>query len=185
MRLEFSGKNLSLTDALRSKAENKISKLERFTGAIVSAHASFEVERHIHRVDLVVHCSHDRIYKARGAAEDMYLAVNQAADAIEQQAKKDKDKRLAGRAKKGSPETGEAGATAEEDEEAPSRRRTGPPVRRMPQLYSPKPMTLSDAALLLAETRAPVVVFTNLQTGRLCVLFAQKDGKLGLVEPPA
>ena len=83
MRLEFSGKNLSLTDALRSKTEHKLGKLERFTGAIVSAHASFEVERHIHHVDLVVHCSHERIYKARGTAEDMYLAINEAADAIE------------------------------------------------------------------------------------------------------
>lgn len=184
MRLEFSGKNLSLTDALRSKAEHKISKLERFTGAIVSAHASFEVERHVHRVDLVIHCSHDRIYKARGTAEDMYLAVNQAADAIEQQAKKDKDKRLAGRAKKGAQGTQEAEAGGEEDEEAPGRRRTGPAVRRRPQYYDPKPMTLSDAALLLGETRAPVVVFRDLQTGRLRVLFTEKDGKLGLVEPP-
>jgi putative sigma-54 modulation protein len=187
MRLEFSGKNLSLTDALRNKAEHKLSKLERFTGTIVSAHASFEVERHIHHVDLVVHCSHDRIYKARGTAEDMYLAINQATDAIEQQAKKDKGKRLAGRAKTGAQEPAAAGAAAqeEEEEEAPPRRRAAPRVRRMNHYYSPKPMTLPDAALLIAETKAPVVVFTNLETGKLCVLFTEKDGRLGLVEPPA
>ncbi len=186
MKLEFSGKNLALTDALRSKAENKIGKLERFTGPIVSAHASFEVERHVHHVDLVVHCAHDRIYKARGASEDMYLAVNDATNAIEQQAKKEKDKRLAERAKPG--EKAEAVAEAsegeEEDEEGHEARRRRPAVKRRPDLYSPKPMALSDAILVLGEERLPLLVFSDGDTGRLRVIYKDKDGKVNLVEPP-
>jgi putative sigma-54 modulation protein len=187
MRLEFSGKNLALTDALRSKAENKIGKLERFTGPIVSAHASFEVERHMHHVDLMVHCTHDRIYKARGVAEDMYLAVNAATDAIEQQAKKEKDKRLAGRGK-GSGKSAAPGSPAEEageeDEEShgPGRRR--PAVKRRPDLYSPKPLALRDAVLLLGEEKLPVLVFRDSDMDRLMVIFKDREGRVHLVEPP-
>jgi putative sigma-54 modulation protein len=187
MRLEFSGKNLSITDALKAKAEKKIGKLERFTGPILSAHASFEVERHLHRVDLVVRCSHDRIYKAKGMAEDMYLAINDATDAIQQQAKKEKTKRLSSRGKTGTklsaggPETAEAEET---DEELPRKRKAAPRVRRRNDLYSPKPMSLSDAALMLAEKNHPVIVFQDQESGRLCVLFEDGDGRACIVEPP-
>jgi putative sigma-54 modulation protein len=182
MRLEFSGKNLSITDALRNKAEKKIAKLERFTGPIVSAHASFEVERHLHRVTLMVHCGHDRIYKAKGLAEDMYMAINDAADAIEQQSKKDKDKRMAGRSKAVAPAPPKE--VEEEAEEAPAKARKVPRVRRRNDLFSPKPMSLPDAALRLAEQEEPVVVFQDPATGKLCVLFRDKAGRISLVEPP-
>jgi putative sigma-54 modulation protein len=183
MKLEFSGKNFILSDALKTKAENKIGKLERFTGPIVSAHASFEVERHLHKVDLMVHCSHDRIYKARGMAEDMYVAVGAATDAIEQQAKKEKTKRLAGRAK-GSGKAATAAPEEEEDEESHGARRRAPAVKRRPELYSPKPLDLPDAVLVLAEERLPVLVYRDGVTGRITVLFKDKEGKVNLVEPP-
>lgn len=183
MRMEFSGKNLTLTDALRSKAEAKLGKLERFTGPIVSAHASFEVERHLHRVDLVVHCAHDRIYKAKGMAEDMYVAINDATDAIEQQAKKEKDRRLAGRGKAAGA-AGEESAGEEEEEEAPKRRRTAPALRRRNDLFSPKPLSVSDAALLLSEQKDPVLVFLDQETGRLTVVFKDREGRASVVQPP-
>ena len=183
MNLEFSGKNLSLTDALRTKAETKISKLQRFTGPIVSAHASFVVEKRMHQVDLVVHCSHDRIYKARGMADDMYMAVNDAANAIEQQAKKEKTKRLAGRAK-GAP-AAEAPAEEEAEEEKPrgSRRPLSPPFRRREDLFHPKPLTLQDAVFLLDKDDAPLLVFCRVETGQTAVLFRDRGG-VCLVEPP-
>jgi putative sigma-54 modulation protein len=184
MKLEFSGKNFILSDALKTKAENKIGKLERFTGPIVSAHASFEVERHLHKVDLMVHCSHDRIYKARGMAEDMYVAIGAATDAIEQQAKKEKDKRLAGRGKGNGKTAAAAAPEEEEDEESHGARRRPPAVKRRPDLYSPKPLTLPDAVLTLAEERLPVLVYRDGNTGRLTVLFKDREGKVNLVEPP-
>ena len=183
MKLEFSGKNFILSDALKTKAENKIGKLERFTGPIVSAHASFEVERHVHKVDLVVHCSHDRIYKARGMSEDMYVAVGAATDAIEQQAKKEKDRRLAGRGK-GSGKSAAAEPAEEEEEESQGARRRGPAVKRRPDLFSPKPLSMPDALLLLNEERLPVLLYRDGETGRLRVLFKDPDGKVNLVEPP-
>jgi putative sigma-54 modulation protein len=184
MHVEYSGKNLSLTDALKAKAEKKIAKLERFTGNIISAHASFEVERHQHRVDLVIHCARERIYKATGVAEDMYMAINEAVDAVEQQAKKEKTKRLAGRSKGPAP-----GAPAEEgeedEEEAPKTKRRGPLVARRDDLFHPKPLRVADALLILQESGAPVLVFENLDTGGVAVLFRDGRSGVGLVSPPS
>ncbi len=188
MRVEYSGRNLSLTDALKTKAERKLAKLERFTGPIVSAHASFEVEKNLHRVNLVVHCSRDRIYKASGLAEDMYMAVNDAADAIEQQAKKDKTRRLARRSRGG--EAGPEGASQEEGEEEeegesppPRSRRRSPPISRRDDLFLPKPLSVEDAALLLLERGDPVLVFRDQRTGRLAVVFQSRKEGIGVVLP--
>lgn len=179
MRVEYSGKNLSLTDSIRGKVESKLKKLERFTGPDAAAHISFEVERHLNRVDLVIHASHDRVFKAHAAAEDMYIAISDAADAIEQQAKKDKEKRTTGRKGAAPP------ASEEEEEEVPQPgRRPGPQVRRRQDLFIPKPTTVQDACLLLQEKKAPAIVFVDASSGRLTVLVREgRDGFL-LVEPP-
>jgi putative sigma-54 modulation protein len=178
MRVEYSGKNLSLTDSIRAKVEDKLNKLERFTGPDAAAHISFEVERHLHRVDLVVHASHDRIFKAHSAADDMYLAISDASDAIEHQVKKDKEKRTTGRKAAAAP------ASEEEEEEPPTERRRGPQVRRRQDLFVPKPMTVQDACLLLQEKKAPALVFVEAHSGKFIVLVREgRDGFL-LVEPP-
>jgi putative sigma-54 modulation protein len=186
MRVEYSGRNLTLTDALKTKAEKKLAKLERFTGPIVSAHASFEVEKSLHRVDLVVHCAKDRIYKASGLAEDMYMAMNDAADAVEQQAQKDKTRRLSRRTKGAGPSAASSPEEEEEEEEGPPRRarRRGPPVARRDDLYHPKPLSEEDAVLLLLEGDGPVLVFTERNSGRVAVAFRDAKQGLGIVRPP-
>ncbi|MEW6757767.1 MAG: ribosome-associated translation inhibitor RaiA [Acidobacteriota bacterium] len=185
MRVEYSGRNLTLTDALKTKAEKKLAKLERFTGPILSAHASFEVEKNLHRVNLVVHCAKERIYKASGLAEDMYMAINDAADAVEQQAQKDKTRRLSRRTKGAGP-SAESSPEEEEEEEGPPRRarRRGPPVTGRDDLYHPKPLTAEDAVLLLLEGERPVLVFPERGTGRVAVVFRDAKQGLGIVRPP-
>ena len=180
MRVEYSGKNLSMTEALKNKTEAKLKKLERFTGPAAAAHISLEVERHLHRVDLVVHSSHDRIYKARASAEDMYLAISDAADAIEQQAKKDKEKRIAGRAKKEPSEE-----PVEPPQPGPKRAtgRQGTPVEHRQDLYLPKPMSVEDALLLMQEKKEPALIFHAAPSGRLTVLVRSGKEKFILVEP--
>jgi len=185
MKLEFSGKNLSVTDALRAKVVRKLASLEKFTGPMVSAHISLEVERRVHHAELMVHCTHDRIFKGKGMADDMYLAINEAVQAVEQQGKKQKGKRIAGRTRR--PKAGaDAGAAAEEAPEEEPRRpaRPGARIARRSELYLTKPASLEDAALFLEDRDLPLVVFREPKTGRLLVLFREGRGSLGLVEAP-
>ncbi len=182
MNVDFSGKNVTLTDALRAKAQKKIAKLERFTGPMVSAHVSLQVERRVHHAELMIHCSHDRIYKASGMAEDMYMAINEAADAIEQQAKKEKGRRLSGRNR--SVEASDSSEGAAEEEEEPPKRQKEARYARRDDLFLPKPMSLEDAMLAIKELRAPAVVFRDAKSGRLQVLFRDEAGALSLIETP-
>lgn len=180
MKLEFSGKNLTITGALKEKVEKKLQKLEKFTGKMVSARVTLEVEKHKNFVELVVHCSHDKIYKAKGQAEDMYLAINHAAEALEQQAKKTKSKILAGRSKgkAASPRTAPV-------EEAPQEK-AAPEViarfKRRKEYFSERPMTIEDALLCLEEKKLPLLAFREIKSGQVCVVYKEGPMSYALVE---
>ena len=181
MKLEFSGKNLTITDALKEKVEKKLQKLEKFTGKMVSARVTLEVEKHKNFVELVIHCSHDKIYKAKGDAEDMYLAINRAAEAVEQQAKKTKGKILSGRSK------GKASSprTAVIEEVIPDEKPLPEVVarfKRRREYFAERPMTIEDALLYLEEKRLPLVAFREAKTGQVCVVYKEGPMNYALVE---
>jgi len=180
MKLEFSGKNLTITEALKEKVEKKLQKLEKFTGKMVSARVTLEVEKHKNFVELVVHCSHDKIYKAKGQAEDMYLAINHAAEALEQQAKKTKGKILSGRVKA---KTGSGRAARAE--EAPAEEALPEVVarfKRRKEYYAERPMTIEDALLFLEEKKLPLVAFREVKSGQVCVVYKEGPMNYALVE---
>lgn len=164
MKVEFAGKNLSVTDALREKVEKKLQKLEKFTGKMVSARITLEKEKHKNIAELVIHCSHDRIYKAKGESEDMYLAINDAANAIEQQAKKTKGKILANRSKKSKIELRITQPENEEIKEETTR------YEKRDEYFAERPLTVDDALLLLEEKGFPLLLFKEMETQKYMVI---------------
>jgi putative sigma-54 modulation protein len=179
MKVEFFGKNLSITDALREKVGKKLNKLEKFTGKMVSARITLEIEKHKSAAELVIHCSHDKIYKAKGTAEDMYLAINDAANAIEQQAKKVKGKILSNRTRKGKgkPLAAEISETISSEPEEPTFR-----YEKKNDYFIERPVRLEDAYLFLEENNFPFVLFKEIESGRMCVLYNKGRSNYILVE---
>jgi len=182
MEIEYSGKNITVRDSIKTKVNKKMEKLQRFTGPILSAHASFELERHVFKAKLLVHCPRERIYKATGQAEDIFAAAGAAVDAIEQQAKKEKTKRLSGRSKA----TARKGVKVVEETE--EREEASPPksnrISRRDDLFHPKPLNLSDAVILLEESDDSVLVYEDHETSKVSVLFKEGKKRYSLVTPP-
>lgn len=179
MKVEFSGKNLSVTNTLREKVEKKLNKLEKFTGKMVSARITLEIEKHKSTAELVIHCSHDKIYKAKGTAEDMYLAINEAANAIEQQAKKVKGKILSNRTRrrKEKPLAPELSEPVSSEPEEPTFR-----YEKNNDYFIERPVRLEDAYMFLEENNFPFVLFKEIESGRMCVLYNKDRSNYILVE---
>lgn len=179
MKVEFSGKNLSITDALREKVEKKLGKLEKFTGKMVSARITLEIEKHKSVAELVIHCSHDKIYKAKGTSEDMYLAINDAANAIEQQAKKVKGKILSNRTRR---EKGKALTPVITEEKSSDFEEPIFRYEKKNDYFVERPVRLEDAYLILEENNYPFVLFKEIESGRMCVLYNKGNSSYILVE---
>ena len=178
MRIDITGRNTTVTPALRQLITKRLGALEKvLNDAAISAQVIVTREKYRFRVEMSVHTRGDHVLS--GSAEDTtwVLAVRKAGLKIEQQAKKLKGKwndrkRLSARVARASrlgPETLEPADS--------------PRIIRASR-YPIKPMALDDAALQLEERDDAFLVFRNADDGDgIAILYRRKDGNLGLIQP--
>jgi putative sigma-54 modulation protein len=185
MRLELTGRHVEITPALRRLVEGKLSKLERvLNDRAVSAHAVLTREKHRRRTDVTVHARGEKFLHGVGDSSAWTTSVAQAMDRIVQQIKRVKGKWEP----KGRRRAGEELAPDGVDGTVPPR--TVRETVRMPRIlraeHQPiKPMTVADAAREVDAGGDGVVVFRDVETASVSVLFRRRDGELTLVQTEA
>ncbi len=182
MKFEYTGRHIDVTPALRSHVENHFERLAHLfdgNGADRSAHVIIEVERGLHRSEVIVRW-HDQTLTATTSVSDMYKSLSQTIDKIEKQAlklkNKIKDKHQ--KAKKVStvmPPADDVRPSEDAGDAAPQIIGSNN--------YPVKPMTAEEAVLRLAEEENQFLVFRNSEDERISVLYKRKDGNYGLIEP--
>ena len=95
MRLELTGRQVTITPVLRLVVERKLARLERLLNdSAVSAQIVLSHEKRGHRADLTVHIRGDRFFHGVGIPSPTWDAsVTRAVTKIAQQAKRVKGKR--------------------------------------------------------------------------------------------
>lgn len=92
MMIEFTGRHIEFTPALKAHVEEHFAKLEQlFEGKPAKAHVVIEVERGMHRSEIVVNWRNE-VLTAETSIDDMYQSLSQTIGKIEKQARKLKDK---------------------------------------------------------------------------------------------
>jgi putative sigma-54 modulation protein len=191
MRLELTGRHVDITPALRRLVEKKLGKLERLLNDhAVSAHAVLSVEKHRRRADITIHARGERFLHGVGAGAAWEASVGQAIERLTQQAQRLKGKR---QVRKGAPrlEAAEA-AVAEEAAPQPAETARTPRARtsRMPPILKAsrqplRPMSVADATRALDSDGDTVVVFRDVETATVSVLYRRRNGDLTLVQTEA
>lgn len=183
MKFEYTGRHIDVSPALRSHVESHFEKLAHLfdgNGSDRFAHVIIEVERGMHRSEIIVQL-HDQTLTAQTSVSDMYQSLSQTIDKIGKQASKlkNKIKDKHQKAKKVSTIIAPADDVkpADDDEE-----------NAAPQIvastnYPVKPMTPEEAVMRLAEEENQFLVFRNSESERISVLYKRADGDYGLIEP--
>lgn len=191
MRLELTGRHVDITPGLRRLVEKKLGKLERLLNdSAVSAHAVLSREKHRHRADITLHARGEKFLHGIGASVAWESSVGQAIERLTQQVQKVKGKwrepRKASRQRE--PIAGElrAGATAaavavEGPGNGARRRAKMPPILQSSR-QPLRPMTVADATRQLEGDGDGVVVFRDLETATISVLYRRRNGDLTLVQ---
>ena len=162
-------------ESLRTYAEEKITKLDKYLDSPAEAHIVLTVEKFRHQADITLSVNGTRI-KAFEETGDMYSAIDQVMDKVEKQLKrhlsKIRDRRSEGGREENLVEEGGAEVPSP-DEEA---------VIEVEKLEA-KPMDPEEAAMQLGFSNQEFMVFRNAKTNEINVLYRRKDGNLGLIEP--
>ena len=180
MRLDITGRRVTVTPALRQLITQRLAPLERkLNDAAISAIAIVTREKYRHKVDIAIHTRGDHVLSGTAEANSWPLAIRQAALKIEQQAQKlkgrwDSRKRQAAKAVRNRKVTPQPDETASAVD--------GPRVIRASR-YAVKPMSVDDAALRIDDGDETFLVFRNSDDDSVAILDRRKDGNLGLIQP--
>lgn len=191
MRLDISGRHLTVTAATRKFAEQRLAHtLRLLNNSAVSAHVGLTKERGRIRAEVALHVKHERFLHGAGTGPDPESAIGAAADRVERQAEKLKGKwngrrRRAPAARLAPASTGRGEAARGADRmvaRPPSPNGNSQRIIRA-RRYAVKPMSIEDAAAEIGDGTDAVLVFRNSASNAVTVLYRRRDGHLGLIEP--
>jgi putative sigma-54 modulation protein len=175
MRIEFTGRQLEVPEAVRNLAARKLKKLERVLPGITHARVLLRTDRHRQVAEVTLHSRHLDLTAVESTG-DIGASLAKAAQKLLEQAKRYTAKRRDVKRRGGEP----AGLTP------PGSPGTERVVRVIKSRgYMPKPMTVDEAVLEMEDRKDGPLVFREASGSGMRVLYWRKDGHLGLIEPEA
>ena len=183
MDVVIRGKNVKVSDSLRTAATEHLAKLDRFANGFARAEVDFSVERNPRiaenqRCEVLVHVK-GHLLKAHASASEPFAALYAVCDKVEHQVKRLTDKRVArSHPRRIRTERIEL-PPLEEDEEAEEAQ---PAQIVKTKEFTIKPMTADEALLQMDLLGHDFFLFTNSDSGRAAVIYRRNDGNFGLIE---
>jgi len=181
MNVSVTFKNVDPSNALKSYAQEKLDRLDKYLDNPAEASVILTVEkfRHIAEVNIIG----DRLtINGKEETGDMYSALDMVVDKLEKQIKKNKEKirsrRETGKARAMQREAGALGAFGPDSEQEED-----PRERLVVETMEYKPMDLEEAILQLELAEDDFLVFTNAKTSAVNVLHRMANGNVRLIEP--
>jgi len=93
MQIDVSGQNIEITQALRAYVTEKLERLERHFGNLISAHVVLRLEKLEHMAEATVGLGgRTKDIHADAVAEDMYAAIDKLLDKLDRQVRRHKGK---------------------------------------------------------------------------------------------
>lgn len=184
MEVTVRGRNVEITERLRTAAEEKMSRLSRHHEGWEQAEVNFFEERNP-RISAKEVCEatlrgHGRIIRAKAASADTLASLDRVVDKLEHQIEKLKT-RLISRTHPRRHQVDSVVPDAEDEGASPGEQ--GPPRIVKTKQFDIKPMTPEEAALQMDVLGHDFYLFTNADTGVAAVVYRRNDGDVGLIDP--
>jgi len=178
MQITTTFRHLDPSDPLKSYAEEKLERVNKYIDEPVVAQVFMTVEKIRHCAEVTITAKGITI-KASEETNDMYSAIDAAVDKIERQLRRYKERiknhkpaseSLARQVKK----TVVAAESIDQQQE---------PVVIRTNTFSIKPMSVDEAVMQMDLLHKDFLVFTDAVTDSISVVYRRKDGNYGLIEP--
>jgi len=186
MATEISGRNYEIPANVRDMVEKKLAKIqERLFDDVIDVRVVLQVEKYRNICEVIIVGKEHDVKAVQESGESMQEAINLAVDHLKRQAQKNRKKirdhhRRDGNGRKDVTEWNvqvlEPGKLRETgDHNRPRIIRTNTlPIR---------PMSIEEAALRLDDSKNEFIVFRDLDTDKVSVIYKRRDDNLGLIAP--
>lgn len=173
MKYIILGKNIEVTDGLRSAVEDKIGKLEKYFTPETEVHVTLSVEKERQKIEVTIPVK-GNIIRSEQVSNDMYVSIDLVEEIIERQLKKYKRK-LTDQKQAASFFKQDYIEKDYMDEEEIKIIRT--------KKFDIKPMYPEDACIQMELLGHNFFVFCNAETDQVNVVYKRKGNTYGLIEP--
>ena len=186
MQIKITGKNLDIGDALRDHVGERLLQLQqKYFEGTVHGHVTVEKQRTGFHTDCTLHLATGLVLQAHGAAADAHPSFDSAAQHLEKQLKRYKQRIKDHHKTRREPvhqlEAASYVISASEDHE-PEPADLNPVVIAESATNVPE-LTVGEAVMQLEISSVPFVMFRNSGHGALNVVYRRHDGNIGWVDP--
>ena len=165
MKFIISGKNIEVTQGLRSAVEDKLGKLEKYFTSDTEIIVTLSVEKERQKIEVTIPVK-GNIIRSEQVSSDMYVSIDLVEEIIERQLRKYKNKIIDKKQSAGfQPEF------VEKDYEEDTKK------------FGFKPMYPEDACVQMELLGHNFFVFLNAETEEVNVVYKRKGNTYGLIEP--
>lgn len=175
MRFIITGRNIDITEGLKSAVEEKLGKLDRFFAPETEVNVTLSVEKERQKIEVTIPVK-GNIIRSEQVSSDMYVSIDLVEEVIERQLRKYRTKlssKKIAATELFTPEFLEA--DDQEDDEEVKIVRT--------KRFGMKPMYPEDACIQMELTGHDFFVFRNAETDEVNVVYKRKGNTYGLIEP--
>ena len=174
MKFIISGRNIDITDGLRTAVEDKLGKLERYFTADTEIIVTLSVEKERQKIEVTIPVK-GNIIRSEQVSNDMYVSIDLVEEIIERQLRKYKTKIIN---KKQNVETFEPEFIEKDYEDDTNEIKI---IRT--KKFGFKPMYPEDACVQMELLGHNFFVFLNAETEEVNVVYKRKGNTYGLIEP--
>ncbi len=99
MRIEITARSMELTDGMKEHMEQRLLKIKRYFSEVMDCHVYGHMERFVYKFEIALHGNGFNLF-AEAHDDDLHAAFESAADKMERQIRKLKDKMRSKRGRK-------------------------------------------------------------------------------------
>lgn len=173
MKFIISGKNIDVTEGLKSAVQDKIGKLEKYFTPDTEVHVTLSVEKERQKIEVTIPVK-GSIIRSEQVSNDMYVSIDLVEEIIERQLKKYKNKIVDKQQAASNFQKAYIDHDYMEEEEIKI-------VRT--KKFDIKPMYAEDACIQMELLGHSFYVFCNAETDQVNVVYKRKGNTYGLIEP--
>jgi putative sigma-54 modulation protein len=190
MATTITGRKFEVTNDIRALITKKLDKIvDKLFDDVIEVRVVLQVQKYRNLCEILIIGKEHDVKAAQESGESMQDAINLALDHVKRQAQKNRSTIRDHHRKAGSLNKAAAGLVTQwsvQVLEPGKLRQSGP--KRLPRIIKTNnlailPMTIEDAAESLDGSKNEFIVFRDLDTDRISVMYKRRDNNLGLIAP--